>query len=190
MTSSPDPQQRVGRVTVALVVVMLAGALVVQTFKTVRDDQALAAPAFTTAAGSATEPRQPDIALQSLKPGAEEPIYTFVSAPDLLNADIGDVRTLPTWREGMPNSDNKTDEDSLRRLYTEMRSWNPDALFVAGDEVRGHWDQDGSDLKIFGPVDTDAEKREAIRKAADFYYETWKNRVRRRLPRPRRPRDR
>lgn len=165
MSQAADPQQRVGRIAVGLVVAVLAAALGVQAVRTLHDSAA-AAPA------GAQLVKQGGVDLESLG----DPVYTFVSAPDLLNADIGDVRGLPTWREGMPNSDNKTDEDSLRRLYTEMDSWHPDAIFVAGDEVRGHWDQDGSGLQIFGPVDTDEHKLAAIRRAGDFYYETWKDR--------------
>jgi hypothetical protein len=174
MTPTPDAQQRLGRITVAIVVVMLATALVVQVVRTTRMSTASAATLVSqsdgTTLGDLVDPATGEI------DGLGDPVYTFVSAPDLLNADIGDIRSLPTWREGMPNSDNKTDEDSLSRLYSEMASWKPDAVFVAGDEVRGHWDQDGAGLQIFGPVDTDAEKLAAIRRAGDFYYPAWKDR--------------
>lgn len=171
MTPARDPQLRVGRIAAGIVVIVLAAALVGQVLR--RDDggaQAAVEPSGGTAALAATEPETRSGS------ASQEPVYTFVSAPDLLNADIGDISTLPTWSEGMPNSTNPTDEESLSKLFAELGSWDPDAILVAGDEVRGHWDQDGSGLEIFGPVDTPRHKRDAISRAAQFYYPIWKDR--------------
>lgn len=176
MTSATQqPRGRItGRRTVVLVAATVAVALVV------------ALVGYLVRTGARADTVVPDAASQpptespSPTPGAEpapeEPVYTFVSAPDLVNADFGDLRGYPGWRPGSPNSWNKTSDDSLNRLMREMASWQPDGVFVAGDQVRGHWDTDNARTGTFGPVRTPAEKRAAIRRAGGFYYQTWKDR--------------
>lgn len=173
------------RMSLALVVVILAVALVAQAVRTARADGAPgpapaaasppASPPSDTSSGTPTPSPSPTPTSPS-PASAEQPVYTFVSAPDLLNADIGDLRGYPGWKPGTPNSFNKTSDDSLDRLYADMASWNPDAVFVAGDAVRGHWDVDRANTGTFGPVGTPEERRQAIRRAGTFYYQQWKNR--------------
>ncbi|WP_299056356.1 metallophosphoesterase [uncultured Nocardioides sp.] len=99
--------------------------------------------------------------------------YRFLSAPDFLNADIGDLRKTPRWRPGMPNSVSPGWRSSLA---TVMRTWvdeAPDDVLVAGDTVNGHWGRDDSKTGLFGPVNNDAQRRDAIRRAARPYYRQW-----------------
>lgn len=183
MTSGTEhPRARLmSRTTVAFVVAILAVALVVMGVRTSRaDGAAMSVPpvpsASEAAASEAAEAEAASATPSGPLVGPTRPVYTFVSAPDLVNADFGDLNNYPGWQPGSPNSWNKTSDDSLNRLFREMASWQPDGVFVAGDEVRGHWDTDNAGTGTFGPVGTPAEKREAIRRAGDFYYQTWKDR--------------
>ena len=101
------------------------------------------------------------------------PIYTFASIPDFMNADIGDVSGRPNWTGGY-NSTNASYERAVDAVLSNLASHNPDDVYVAGDLVEGHWGQDIDNTKIFGPCDTDDNRREAIRKAGNFYYSEWK----------------
>lgn len=158
-----------GLVAIALVVALVAYAVRTGTqADSVVPDAASQPPADAASPSPSPAP--------SGEPAPEEPVYTFISAPDLLNADFGDLRGYPGWRPGSPNSWNKTSDDSLNRLFREMASWQPDGIFVAGDQVRGHWDTDNARTGTFGPVGTPAERRAAIRRAGDFYYQTWRDR--------------
>ncbi|MCY7396009.1 MAG: metallophosphoesterase [Nocardioides sp.] len=179
--------RRVGRTIASLVVLIVAIALVGQAGRSGRsgrsgesDDTARSAAdtAAPTTTPDVSPTPTPPVATEPVVPvvPVEQPVYTFVSAPDLLNADIGDLHGYPGWTPGTPNSFNKTTNDSLNRLFADMAAWNPDGVFVAGDEVRGHWDVDNAGTGTFGPVRTPEQRRRAIRRAGDFYYDVWKNR--------------
>src|SRR4051812_2425539 len=51
----------------------------------------------------------------------EETPFTIVSAPDFLNADIGDVRESPLWRDGDPNSINDSITAGLTTVFGEIQ---------------------------------------------------------------------
>ncbi|NVB84947.1 MAG: hypothetical protein HOV81_41655, partial [Kofleriaceae bacterium] len=104
----------------------------------------------------------------------EKPIapWKFVSIPDFLNSDIGDVSNLTS----LVNSTNPAHEAAIARVLDEIAAENPDFVMVAGDLVNGHWYLDASGVQVFGPVSTRAQKQAAIAKAADVYYTTWKER--------------
>src|SRR4051794_33979147 len=108
----------------------------------------------------------------------EETPFTIVSAPDFLNADIGDVRESPLWRDGDPNSINDSITAGLTTVFGEIQGERPDKVLVAGDLVDGHWGQDVEDTGIFGPVGTAGEKRLAIARAGTLYYTQWLRRFR------------
>ncbi|WP_205472070.1 metallophosphoesterase [Nocardioides sp. SYSU D00038] len=108
----------------------------------------------------------------------ERPVHVFVSAPDFLNADIGDTRLVrgPLRRQRRPGpaqSWSPAHRVSLERAVDEMLSFGPDSVLVAGDLVRGHWDQDLGGVRVFGPVRTVVERHRAIRAAGRFYYGEW-----------------
>lgn len=104
------------------------------------------------------------------------PDYTFVAAPDFLNQDVGDLRTLPTWRRGDPNSWTPQLQQGIRRFLDDVAAHDPDSVLVPGDLVEGHWGRDVQHTGLFGPVRTLEQRRQAIRRAANFYYSTYKQR--------------
>jgi hypothetical protein len=114
--------------------------------------------------------------LTSRATAAETPLATFVSMPDFLNADIADVRDRPGWRPGMPNSINSSYRRAINIVLDEVEAENPDAVFVAGDLVQGHWGSDVDDTGIFGPVDTFAQRLRAVTNAGRCYYGQWRER--------------
>jgi 3',5'-cyclic AMP phosphodiesterase CpdA len=98
--------------------------------------------------------------------------WTFVSFPDFLNADIGDVSALTT----AVNSTNPAHEAAIAAVLDAMAAEQPDFVLVAGDLVNGHWYSDASGVQVFGPVGTLAEKTAAVTTAANVYYPQWKKR--------------
>lgn len=99
-------------------------------------------------------------------------IWRFVSVPDFLNADIGDVSSLTST----VNSTNADHEAAIAYVLDAIAAEDPDFVLVAGDMVNGHWIQDASGVQVFGPVSTDAERRSALNTAADLYYPQWLSR--------------
>ncbi len=99
--------------------------------------------------------------------------YSFLSSPDFLNADIGDLTGLPTYRRGGPTSTSASIEQGLDIVTSHWQDEGVQDMFVAGDLVEGHWGLDSDDTGIFGPVRTELQRRTAIGRAADFYYSEW-----------------
>jgi Calcineurin-like phosphoesterase len=111
-------------------------------------------------------------AAQSPAAGAEH-ACTFASAPDSWNADIGDLRTLNTWRKGDRNSESKWVRRSVDTILGDIASRNPSAVLVAGDLVEGHWGVDSTGQGSFGPANTAKQRKAQIRRAGSFYYREW-----------------
>jgi hypothetical protein len=113
---------------------------------------------------------------------AEKPLFTFVSMPDFLNADIGDTRLRAGrgWDPGDPITLNPAWEKALDTVLDEVDAVDPDVVLVAGDLVQGHWGEDANGTGIFGPTTTSAEKLAAISNAGDLYYAEWQKRFDRR----------
>ncbi len=104
-----------------------------------------------------------------------EPGLRLVSSPDFTNADIGDLRQGPGYWTPQ-RSTNATDADYEAALDHVLDDWDaldPAAVLVAGDLVNGRWGYDDRSTGTFGPVDTLAEKRQAIRLAARTFYPQW-----------------
>lgn len=99
--------------------------------------------------------------------------YRFVSHPDFLNQDVGDVRSSPFWRRGMPTSTNDSYEASLDHVIGQMLRHDPQSLLVAGDMVEGAWGQDVTGAGVFGPTRTVDQRRRAVREAAKVYLKQW-----------------
>ncbi|GAB2885307.1 metallophosphoesterase [Nocardioides pacificus] len=123
---------------------------------------AAAAPAGTAADSAATR-------------STAEPIYTFLSAPDLSNGDLGDLRKLSTWRPGMPNSWSPSWAANVRHVYSHLASFGADDVLMAGDAVNGHWGRDPSGSGVFGRVSTQRQQRAAVKRAGTFYYREWRS---------------
>jgi hypothetical protein len=136
---------------------------------------AFAAGCGSKRGASDTSGDQSEIQQESLLPPAHTGPWKFVSIPDFLNADIGDVSGLTTW-DGGSNSTNTWHENAIAFVLDSVAAEAPDFVLVAGDLVNGNWDKDADGRGIFGPVDSRAKKAVAINNAADIYYSAWKDR--------------
>jgi hypothetical protein len=98
---------------------------------------------------------------------SSDPVFTFASLPDFFNGDVADLRVLPNWRAGDPNSVNSYWYDAIDHCLGAVAAHRPDAVFVAGDAVEGHWNIDSEGREMFGPVSqgTDPESLEKCRSA-------------------------
>ncbi|WP_343905220.1 metallophosphoesterase family protein [Nocardioides aquiterrae] len=102
--------------------------------------------------------------------------YTFLSAPDFMNADVADVSGLPTWHRGLPNSWNSSYAQMVDTVLDTFQAEGPDDVFVAGDLVEGHWGEDADRTGIFGPARTNAQRKAALKRTASFYFSQWRQR--------------
>ncbi|MBS41836.1 MAG: hypothetical protein CMH83_01420 [Nocardioides sp.] len=106
------------------------------------------------------------------------PDLRLLSSPDFLNGDVGDLRQGPnSWTPA--RSENSTNPAYERALDTILDDWadlDPAGVLVAGDLVDGRWGYDDQDTGTFGPVDTPAQRKAAVRRAARTYYPQWQQR--------------
>lgn len=107
---------------------------------------------------------------------AEGPLFRFVSMPDFLNLDIGDVTEASGWSAGDPNSINPAYRAAVDHILDQVAAENPRFVLVAGDAVNGHWYRDALDVRIFGPTRSLKAKRAAVREAGALYYQQWRER--------------
>ena len=142
------------------------------------------APAISTAQPQATsgQPTASTKARAMANPGDRPTVrglpeiqgaYRFVSHPDFLNQDVGDVTRSPFWRQGMPRGTNSSYEASLDHVIDQMLRHDPQSLLVAGDMVEGAWGQDVLGSGVFGPTRTVDQRRRAVREAAKVYLKQW-----------------
>ncbi len=96
--------------------------------------------------------------------------YSFVSMPDFLNADVGDVSSSPYYIPGNPNSTNESYQAALATVLNGLASEGIPDVLIAGDFVEGHWGIDTANTGTFGPVDTEENAVQAVRNAAGVYY--------------------
>jgi hypothetical protein len=132
---------------------------------------AACAPGVTST--HATAEHRPRVVNAHAFPTDQEPSYTFVAAPDFLNQDVGDLRALPSWHRGDPNSWTPQLQQGIRRFLDEIAALDPGSVLVPGDLVEGRWGRDRLGTGIFGPVGSTAQKQRAVRRAAQFYYSTY-----------------
>jgi hypothetical protein len=115
----------------------------------------------------------PRVATRGTPPRAAS--LRLLSSPDFLNADVGDLAKGPGfWSPA--RTENSINDDYRRALDTVLDDWkslSPDAVLVAGDLVDGWWGTDSGGSGNFGPVDTPAQERRALARAADTYYPQW-----------------
>lgn len=129
------------------------------------------APATTSGTGPTAD--RPRIVNAHAFPVGQDPAYTFVAAPDFLNQDVGDLRSLRSWHRGDPNSWTPQLQQGIRRFLDEIASLDPGSVLVPGDLVEGRWGRDRLGTGIFGPVGTRVQQEQAVRRAARFYYSTY-----------------
>ncbi|WP_151081634.1 hypothetical protein [Nocardioides cynanchi] len=109
-----------------------------------------------------------------------EPLFTFASLPDFFNGDVADLSKLPTWDGGM-NSVNESWRSAIDQCLGAVAAHQPQAVFVAGDVVEGHWNIDSDDRELFGPVSqgTDPESlaqcRAAVQTAGNVHYSYYQD---------------
>jgi hypothetical protein len=105
---------------------------------------------------------------------------TFVSIPDFLNIDVGDLRDLDANTTGSddtgPNSWTPGYQATIDHVLDSVADERPDFVLSAGDLVMGHWHRDVNNRAIFGDTSTLAGQRNAIDAAGDFYYGLWTQR--------------
>ncbi|WP_041546352.1 MULTISPECIES: metallophosphoesterase [unclassified Nocardioides] len=144
-----------------------------------------ASPSTATGARTSTDrpvlyPRPVEQPLPSIGVALERPVvqpdYRFLSSPDFMNSDIADVSKLRTWHRGLPNSWNSSYAATVDTILDTFESEAPEDVFVAGDLVEGHWVSDDDRTGLFGPARTHAQRKAAIRRAADFYFSEWRKR--------------
>jgi len=102
--------------------------------------------------------------------------YTFVSSPDFLNTDVGDVAGAPGYAAWKPNSTNTAYRDALSFVLHTFKSEAPQDVLVAGDLVQGHWGKDTESTGTFGATTTNTQRRAALKAAAAVYFRQWKAR--------------
>jgi len=108
--------------------------------------------------------------------------WIFVSSPDFVNIDVGDLTRLEGYR-GERNSSSAKLEQTIERFLSALAAENPDFVAVAGDLVMARWHQDAVYKGVFGPEKTDLESLvleeeiERVRRAARFYYEEYVRRL-------------
>ncbi|WP_341925480.1 metallophosphoesterase [Nocardioides psychrotolerans] len=111
--------------------------------------------------------------------------FRFLSSPDFLNADVGDLAQGPGfWKPGRrgatANSTNPAYEQALDTILDDWQSLGADQVLVAGDLVEGWWGTRQDRSGNFGAGDTEAQRRASLRRAAATYYPQWVERFARR----------
>jgi 3',5'-cyclic AMP phosphodiesterase CpdA len=110
--------------------------------------------------------------------GSKDPVFTFASLPDFFNGDVADLSLLPSW-DGGANSVNQYWDTAIDSCLAAVAAHEPDAVFMGGDAVEGHWNVDSDDRQLFGPVSQgiDSESlqmcRSAITVAGDLHYDFY-----------------
>lgn len=128
--------------------------------------------ALVLAAGQVGAPAGPEPAAAGTPAPRDEPgdaPYEFLSAPDLFNGDVADLRGTPTWRPGMPNSWNEHWAATIQNIFGQLAAQDADDYLVAGDLVEGQWQLDRGNHRVFGTGEA------AVTRAGNAYYSRWKS---------------
>jgi hypothetical protein len=126
-------------------------------------------------AGIASSPLLQTSAAAGSDRSIRDAVFTFVSMPDFFNGDVGDLSKLSSWDGGL-NSINQSWRDAIDHCLDTAVAHKPEAIFLAGDMVEGHWNQDVDNRRVFGEVSQgiDPESialcKKAINIAGDLYY--------------------
>jgi hypothetical protein len=106
---------------------------------------------------------------------AKQPTTRIVSTSGIPHADVADYTKAKRWREGMPMGINGSWRAAIDITIGQIASEKPTAVLHTGDMVRGKWGTDPDGTGIFGPVRTTAQRKRAIVRAADLYYQQNKS---------------
>lgn len=100
----------------------------------------------------------------------ERPTGRFVSTSGIPHADVGALRGAPGWTAGTRPGITPSWRRALDTVIGQIAAERPDAVLHTGDMVDGRWDIDVTGSQMFGPLDTAAHRRAAVRLAGDHYY--------------------
>jgi hypothetical protein len=109
----------------------------------------------------------------ALTPASVAHGFTFVSAPDTWNADIGTVQAASGWAPGEPDSIDPAWQQATNAVLARFAAHRPAFVLVAGDLVNGHWYVSSAPYDTFGAVTNVATARRAVTEAAGIYYPAW-----------------
>ncbi|MGC1951026.1 MAG: hypothetical protein WA970_00265 [Gammaproteobacteria bacterium] len=107
--------------------------------------------------------------------------WKFVSTPDFLNVDVGDLTKYDQNYSG-PNSFSNDWSNAVHTFLEGLAAEHPDFVAVAGDLVMARWFLDGTFRGMFGPKlgengynkRTLAIEEQRIENAANFYFSELK----------------
>jgi hypothetical protein len=102
--------------------------------------------------------------------------YTFLSSPDFLNFDLGDVSSAKGYERGNPNSTNASYSAAVNYVINTFKATGAQDYLVAGDLTNGHWGQDKLGTGNFGPTFNETTRVAAVKEAARVYYSKWMSR--------------
>lgn len=108
----------------------------------------------------------------------DRPTGRYVSTSGIPHADVGGLRGAPGWTPGARPGITGSWRHSLDVVIGQIAAERPDAVFHTGDMVEGRWNIDVTGTEMFGPVDTAAHRRAAVRLAGQLYYTQMRRRWR------------
>jgi hypothetical protein len=97
---------------------------------------------------------------------------TVVSTSGVPHGDIGDYTRSAAWRPGMPTGANWRWRRYMRTTVDNITAGSPDLVIHGGDMVEGRWERYWRGPEVFGPDNTDWQKRRIIRRAGNIMY-SW-----------------
>ncbi|HSJ43845.1 MAG TPA: metallophosphoesterase [Euzebyales bacterium] len=100
----------------------------------------------------------------------ERPTGRYVSTSGVPHTDVGGLRGAPGWTPASRPGITPSWRRALDTVIGQIAAERPDAVLHTGDMVEGRWDVDASGSAMFGPVETRAQRRAAVRRAGDHYY--------------------
>lgn len=95
-----------------------------------------------------------------------------VSTSGVPHGDVGNYTTSPAWRPGMPTGANTRWRRYMRTTVANITAASPNLVIHGGDMVEGRWERYRRGPEVFGPDDTDWQKRRIIRRAGNIMY-SW-----------------
>lgn len=104
---------------------------------------------------------------------AQAPIMRVASTSGVPHVDVADYRRSPMWRPGMPRGANSHWRAFMRTSVRRITD-NADTVLHTGDQVQGRWHRNKTRHKVFGPMRTSRQRKQAITRAGNTIY-PWLN---------------